>query len=92
MGRRIGESSGVGRVFGGRMRRIDKFLGRGEQESVRYPHDIAELKKNIPELMLVSDIKVESIYGDFSEEYSAGWLILDENRIEEFRNWLYSRE
>lgn len=74
------------------MRRIDRLLGREEQEPVRYPEDIKALKQVIPELMLLSDSRVEEIYSEYSDMFCAGWLIVDSERIRDFNNWLYERE
>ena len=39
--------------------------------------------------ILVDEYTIESLYYDFSwEKYSAGWMSVDEQRLEEFEEWL----
>ena len=50
--------------------------------------DVKRLREAIPILSRFSDVEVEAIYKRFSESYCAGWLILDNDRIQEFDKWM----
>lgn len=68
------------------MSNFRKYLGSG---AVEYPADIKQLKDAIPELYMVPNTTVEKMYKAFSDSYSAGWLCVDKDRIEEFKEWLF---
>ena len=39
--------------------------------------------------ILVDEVTIESLYYDFSwEKYSAGWMTVNEQLLEEFEDWL----
>jgi len=58
---------------------------------VTYSEDVAKLKASNSELASLSDRVVELLYGRFSEDYyCASWLILDEQAIRQFNQWLDS--
>jgi len=58
---------------------------------IEYPEDISKLKAGIPELMDVNDSLIQQMYAQWSEDYyCAGWLIMSEGTVEEFRSWLLS--
>jgi len=58
---------------------------------VTYSEDVAKLKASNSELASLSDRVVELLYGRFSEDYyCASWLILDEQSIRQFNQWLDS--
>ena len=67
------------------MKRINKLLGIEEQESLWYPQDVNLLRYTIPELALVSDIKIQELYSEYSDMFAAGWMMLDDDRIEDFQ-------
>ncbi len=56
---------------------------------VEYPEDIARLRAAVPEIALLADQAVASLYSDFSDEgYCAGWMHLSEDLIIRFRHWV----
>lgn len=58
-------------------------------EKIRYPEDISKLKSEIPEIANLSDSDVYELYSSFSEEFrSASWLILNDDFIQDFKEWL----
>lgn len=70
--------------------RLEKILaGEDKDHVIRHPEDVARLKKEIPQLAKLSAVLVQEIYNDWSEmEYSASWMDLMEDVIEEFRAYL----
>ena len=51
--------------------------------------DIATMRQHIPELDDCSDGIVHMLYSNWSEDfYCAGWLIVDDDTIREFRKYL----
>lgn len=68
------------------MTRLEKLLNT--LEPVRYPEDVSILKSEIPELASLSDVTVQTLYSDWSEDwYAAGWIYLSSG-LDEFRGWL----
>ena len=67
------------------MKKINELFS---EESVQFPSDVATLKQCIPQLRGLSNSTVEELYSDFSDGWAAGWLILDDETIENFRHWL----
>jgi hypothetical protein len=56
-----------------------------------YPEDMAQILKHLNEngVVLVSASTIEDLYSEFSDEkYSAGWMSITEERLEEFSDWL----
>ncbi len=69
------------------MRRLTLLKNRSYP--IWYPEDINRLRESIPELNASSAGEIQEWYSDWSEEYfCAGWLILDEGVIQEFRGWI----
>ena len=69
--------------------RLDRILGREEQEPVWYPEDIRKLKSVFSDFAPLTDTKVEEIW----IEYSGGagyysWLCVSDGEIKSFSNWL----
>lgn len=56
--------------------------------SAYYESDVQELKSKIPLLQSYSDKDVELLYEAYSDTYSAGWLMVDEESIADFSSWL----
>lgn len=66
------------------MTRLEKLL-----TNVRHPEDVARLKREVPALRDLPDIIVQMLYSDWSENYwAAGWLILEDEYIKEFKQYL----
>ena len=55
---------------------------------VNFPDDVSRLKEQIPQIAIIPDSLVEKMYADFSDTYAAGWLIVDDESINDFRRWL----
>lgn len=55
---------------------------------IRYPDELALLRKCVPELSALRDWEVQDLYEEFSQERYAGWLHVDEMEIDEFRCWV----
>jgi len=56
---------------------------------IQWPEDVAKLKEALPALNFLTNYQIQELYGSFSEEqYCAGWLVLDENTIKEFEEYL----
>ncbi len=71
------------------MRRLDVLMDKGDQTLCEYPWDVALIKKAIPELETLTNRQVERFYRDYSEDmYCAGWLIVTEDGVDSFKNWL----
>ena len=71
------------------MKRIEALLGMEPQPPCDYPEDIERLKQGIPQLNLLSDLKIQLVYREYSEDmYCARWLILNDHGVEAFNNWL----
>jgi hypothetical protein len=71
------------------MKRIDVLLGMEPQPPCDYPEDVERLKQGIPQLNLLSDLEIQAVYREYSEEtHCAGWLILNDAGVEAFNNWL----
>lgn len=67
------------------MSKLFEYLG---DESVNYKADVQRLRAEIPQLKMVPPKLVEQMYSDFCDGYSASWLDLDDETIENFRGWL----
>jgi len=59
-----------------------------EALKVEYPHDIAVIRSAHPILSRLSDLEVERLWDRFSDSYAAGWLIVTEETMDQFRSWL----
>lgn len=56
---------------------------------IRHPQDIKILRKQIPELNDLEDYEIQWLYENYSDEqWCAGWIVLDKDRLQEFRTWL----
>lgn len=56
------------------MTKLEWLLGRNED--IRHPHDVARLKREIPEISQLPDMLVQQLYSDWSEDhYAAGWMM-----------------
>ena len=54
-----------------------------------WPDDVAKLKEDLPELRALSDVEIEALYTQWSqEEYCAGWMNLGSVRLQLFGKWL----
>lgn len=53
--------------------------------------DIQELKSGIPELKDVADKTVYNLYREYSDTLAAGWMIVDQDEIRYFKNWLQGK-
>ena len=75
---------------------MSKYFKRHEDNSTLiYPEDIFFIRKTIEEKygsLTCSNHKLDDLWRDFSDTYSAGFLDPNENLIEEFTNWLESQE
>lgn len=60
----------------------------------RYPDDMERILSYLNEngKILVSDKRVEELYGEFSNQYSASWLSVRDENLEDFADWLEERE
>lgn len=68
-----------------------KVYNKYNRNRFGYPKDMElildHLRKNGE--ILVNESTIESLYYDFSyENYAAGWMRVDEQRLEEFTDWL----
>jgi len=71
-----------------KMTKLEQII-RDDLGFIRHPNDITVLKKEIPELAHLSDSFVQEIYSDWSEwHYCAGWHILTDEIVEEFKAYL----
>ena len=60
-----------------------------------FPEDMKEIMRYLHANgnVYVNEKTIEKLYGDFSEEeYCAGWMCVDEKRLDEFANWLDGKE
>ena len=75
---------------------MSKYFKRYEDNStLTYPEDISFIRKTIKEkygTLTCSNYKLEDLWRDFSETYSAGFLDPDEYFIKEFVYWLELQE
>lgn len=67
------------------MSRLLEYLG---DKDVDNPSDVDRLRREIPELALLSGKLIEQMYRDFSDLYCASWMILDDDTLASFRRWL----
>jgi hypothetical protein len=71
------------------MKRLDHLLWGFKDSVIWYPKDIAKLKAEIPDLTDLSDPVVQSLYNVYSQDfYSAGWMLLTDSMLKEFKNYL----
>lgn len=66
-----------------------------EEPKFRYPEDMEKILTYLREHgeVKVSDKTIEQFYEDFSdEEYCAGWMVVDDQMLEEFADWLNKKE
>ena len=54
--------------------------------------DVEMLMESIDFLADCPPKLVEQMYSDYSERLSAGWMMVDEDEIRMFRNWLESED
>lgn len=75
---------------------MSKYFKRYEDNSTLiYPEDIAFIRKIIEEqygVLSCSNRKLDDLWRDFSDTYSAGFLDPNEKLIEYFTFWLESHE
>lgn len=63
--------------------------------SFKYPEDMAQILAYLSHhgILRISETDVEKYYSDFSDEhYCAGWMQVDEQRLEEFADYLSEKE
>ena len=55
-----------------------------------YPDEMNRILNYLNEhgTVFVKPLTIEKLYYEFSEGYSARWMSVDENALEEFSNWL----
>lgn len=70
------------------MTRLEMILSRTDTQECGHPEDVRKIKRTFPELGILPDSEIEEIYCDYSDSYSAGWLILDVQTMNDFANWL----
>lgn len=51
-----------------------------------------EIARRIPEMKDFSTEEVKELYESFSHHLSAGWIIVSDGSIENFRNWFLKNE
>ena len=69
--------------------RLEAFLSPESVYIPKYPEDIKMLRDGIEDIRGLSDLQIETLYREYSEgNYCAEWLILDQNGVVEFNNWL----
>lgn len=72
-----------------------KVYERNECLDFAYPDDMKRILDylNTHGKILVKPSTIESLYYDFSDErYSASWLYVDEQILEEFEDWLTEKD
>jgi hypothetical protein len=69
------------------MSRMSEYLG---YEGIHYAADVQRLISEIPELMIFAPKLVEQMYSDYSDTRCASWLVLDDETLEDFRDWVRS--
>lgn len=67
---------------------------RNEQYNFYHPEDMKRIIDYLNEhgKILVKHSTIEHLYYEFSDEYCAGWLIVDDDRLAEFEEWLSDYE
>lgn len=70
--------------------RLYEFLNRNTCFVPSFPDQLDIIRKNIPQLDPLTDLQVEYLYREFSEDTAcAGWLrISDEQDVADFAFWL----
>lgn len=71
------------------MRRFERILNITDE---CYLEDITRIKKEIVEFKDLSDREIQYLYREYSTCYCAGWLILDDLGLEEFKRWALEEE
>ena len=63
-------------------------------DSFYHPEDMERIINYLNEhgKILVKHSTIESLYYEFSDEHYAGWLIVDDDRLAEFEEWLTDYE
>ena len=65
----------------------------GKEAKIQFPKDILKIRAAIPELQGYSDAQIQDMYSYWGEYYyCAGWLIVGDGVIEEFKDWLLGFE
>ena len=67
-----------------------KVYTRNHLEDLNHPEDMGKIMAYLEQhgTLRVNAKTVERLYYDFSDTYAAGWLIVDDDRLEEFADWL----
>lgn len=68
-----------------------KVYERNEIYNFTYPEDMNKIINYLDRhgKVLVNYSTIQDLYYDFSDEkYCAGWMSVDEERLEEFEDWL----
>jgi hypothetical protein len=58
----------------------------GDALKVEHLFDVDEIRNNFH--LCYSDYEIEKLWEAFSDTYAAGWLIVDEETLQNFRGWL----
>lgn len=66
------------------MKRYQTVLTQGE---IRYPGDVHAIRTYLPEFDHLSDFQVQAVYEEYSDTYAAGWLMVDQESLQNFRSW-----
>jgi hypothetical protein len=67
-----------------------KVYTKNRPEDFYHPEDMQQILAYLEQhgTLHVSAKTVEDLYYDFSDAHAAGWLIVDDDRLEEFAEWL----
>lgn len=68
-----------------------KVYERNEKNNYRYPDEMEKILNYLNKCgkVLVKGSIIEDLYYDFSDEkYCASWMSVNEQRLEEFEEWL----
>jgi hypothetical protein len=67
-----------------------KVYTRNHLEELNHPEDMRKIMAYLEShgTLHVNARTVENLYYDFSDTYAAGWLFVNDDRLEEFADWL----
>ena len=58
--------------------------------SAKFPEDLPKIRAVHPLLSRLSDIEVEKLWEEFSDDACASWLIPDSHWLTSFKGWIES--